>query len=93
MLRLAAFMRMPTSELGKRMDSREFSEWIAMDRYFLPLPDPWRETSLIATSMLAPHCKETLKPDAFVPVEKPPQHVSQELAAILELRRQMGISE
>jgi hypothetical protein len=91
MLRLAAFLHMTARELGERMDSREFSEWIAMDRYFLPLPDPWRETSLIATSALAPHCKETLKPDAFVPVEAPPQHHSQDVAAINELRRQMGI--
>lgn len=93
MLRLAATLHMTARELGERMDSREFSEWIALDRYFCPLPDPWRQTSLVATSMLAPHCKETIKPDAFVPVEKPPQHVSQELAAILELRRQMGIVE
>jgi hypothetical protein len=93
MLRLAAHLHMTARELGERMDSQEFSEWIAFDRYYSPLPDPWRETSLVATSILAPHCKEKIKPDAFVPVENPPQHASQDLAALLELRRQLGMVE
>lgn len=91
MLRLAAHLHMTARELGERMDSREFSEWIALDRYFAPLPDPWRETSLLVSASLAPHCKEKIKPDAFVPVQPPPQHHSQDVSAIHELRRQWGL--
>jgi hypothetical protein len=73
------------------MDSQEFSEWIAMHQYYNPLPDPWKETSLVVAATLAPHSPKgrTPKADEFVPVQKPPQHESQMLAELQRLANAM----
>jgi hypothetical protein len=96
MFRLAGHLNMTVRELGERMDSREFSEWIAYTRYFEALPDSWRETGLLASALLAPHIpRDKKRPEAsdFVPLEKPPQHPDQDLAALKQLRREMGLTD
>jgi hypothetical protein len=66
---------MTVRELGERMDSREFAEWVALHRFFEPLPDAWRQTGLLASAVLAPYCKKGATPKAedFVPIETPQQ--------------------
>lgn len=85
---------MPACELCKRMDSRELTEWIAFTRYWRALPDEWQQTGLIVSSLLAPYSKDTVpKPSDFNPVEKPPQHESQDLTALTQLRRALGLDD
>ena len=96
MFAVARDLKMTVGELGTRMDSAEFSEWIAYNRYYSALPDSWRETALIVTALLAPHIGKNSKrpkPEDFIPIEKPPQHESQDIAALLELRRQFGLGD
>lgn len=95
MFALAREMRITVKELSQRMDSQEFSEHIAYTRWFAALPDSWRQTGLLAAALLAPYCEKGKKPkpEDFVPVEKPPQHESQDLAALLELRRAFGLGD
>jgi hypothetical protein len=96
MFRLALALRMTVGELRQRMDSAEFSEWIAYTRWFEALPDSWRETGMLMTAMVAPHVGKNRKPptpEDFVPLEKPPQHESQDVAALMELRRQLGVTD
>ena len=75
------------------MTSAEFSEHIAYTRWFAALPDAWRETSLLAAALLAPHCEKGKrpKPEDFNPIDKPPQHEAQDFAALMELRRSFGL--
>lgn len=87
---------MTVRELSERMDSAEFSEWIAYNRYYSALPDSWRETALIVTALLAPHIgknQKRPKPDDFIPTEPPPQHESQDIASLRELRRAFGLDD
>jgi len=78
-------------ELCDSMDSREFAEWVAMHMYYNPLPDSWKETSLVVAATLAPHSPKGRTPqaDEFVPVQKPPQHESQMLAELKRLAEAM----
>lgn len=73
------------------MDSRELSEWMAVHRFYMPLPDSWHQTGILAASMLAPYSPrgKTPKPQDFVPIENPPQHRFQSEAAFEELGRQL----
>jgi len=75
---------MTVRELGERMDSREFAEWVALHRFFEPLPDAWRQTGLLASAALAPYCKKGATPKAedFVPIEQAQQHEAQILDMI-----------
>jgi hypothetical protein len=59
------------------------------------LPDSWRETGLLAAVLLAPHTErgKRPKPEDFVPIDKPPQHESQDLAALMQLRQAFGLGE
>lgn len=96
MFAVARDLRMTVRELSTRMDSAEFSEWIAYNRYYSAMPDSWRETALLVTALIAPHIgknQKRPKPEDFNPIEKPPQHESQDLAALLELRRALGLGE
>jgi hypothetical protein len=88
---MAATLHMTVAELCSRMDSQELSEWMAVHRYFMPLPDPWHQTGVLAASMLAPYSGKGKppKPADFVPIERPPQHRVQEEAALKELQRQL----
>jgi hypothetical protein len=96
MFAVARDLRMTVRELGTRMDSAEFSEWIAYNRYYSALPDSWRETALIVTALLAPHIgknQKRPKPEDFNPIEHPPQHESQDFSAIMELRKAFGLGD
>lgn len=92
MFRLAGFLGMSFERLCREVDSRELSEWIAIHRYFHPLPDTWRETGLLASATLAPHCPRgrTPKSEDFVPVDKPPQHNNQILDELEKLKQALG---
>jgi hypothetical protein len=92
MFRLALNLRMTVRELCERMDSAELSEWIAYTTYYEALPDPWRETGLLTSAILAPHSPKgkTPKAEDFVPLDKPPQHEAQVMDALMELRRALG---
>jgi hypothetical protein len=50
---------------------------------------------LWAAVALAPHTEngKRPKPDDFVPVDKPPQHESQDIAALMELRKAFGLGD
>lgn len=95
MLALARELKMTAKELGERMDSAEFSEWIAYTRYFSAMPDPWLQTALEVTASIAPHAGKGNSPkvEQFNPIEKAPQHESQDFAALLELRRALGMTD
>ena len=84
---------MTQGELCQRMTSVELSEHIAYTRWFAALPDSWRETGLLAAVLLAPHMEKGKrpKPEDFVPVDRPPQHESQDLEALLKLRKAFGL--
>jgi hypothetical protein len=79
---------MKVADLFETMSSREFAEWMAVHRYYYPLPDDWRETGLLASAALAPYCPrgKTPKVEDFVPVEKPPQHQLQLLEQLQALK-------
>ncbi len=77
------------------MTSAELSEHIAYTRWFSALPDSWRQNGLVVAALLAPHCEKGKrpKPDDFVPVERPPQHESQDMASLMELRKAFGLGD
>lgn len=91
MFRLAGHLKMTVAELGQRMDSREFAEWVAFDRHFEAIPDPWRQTARLASATLAPHCKKGRSPkeDDLIPIEPPPQHPEQIRMQVEELMRKL----
>lgn len=74
------------------MDSAELTEWIAFARYFQPLPDEWAQTGLLVASVLSPYSKpgQPPKPKDFVPVSKPPQHYSQDVETLMNLKAALG---
>jgi len=82
---------MTVAQLCDTMSSTELSEWMAVHRFFVPLPDAWHQTGVLAAAMVAPYAKQSQapKPAELVPIEKPPQHELQLTAAIEELRRQL----
>lgn len=92
MFALAGHLHMTVGELCSRMDSQEFSEWIAYTRYFHALPDSWAETSLLVSTVMAPHCKpeNVPKPTQFVPIAPPPAHESQDHAELMKLKAALG---
>lgn len=83
---------MTVGELSKRMDSQELSEWIAYTRWFQALPDPWRQTGLEVSAMLAPYSPKGKAPKAedFNPIEKPPQHTDQMIEQLRMLVQALG---
>lgn len=88
-MRLAGHLGMTLGELFERMDSREFSRWMAYHTYYEPLGGQWMQTATIATAVIAPHCKpgQMPSPEDFVPVhKKKPQHSTQ----ISDTLRQMA---
>lgn len=93
LFRLAATLGWSVEKICTDMSSRELSEWIAVHRYFMPLADPWRQTGMLATAMLAPYSPKgrTPKPEDFVPVERPPQHALQMEEQLRALARAMGV--
>lgn len=83
---------MTVRELCSRMDSQELTEWIAYTKYFQALPDPWEQTGLLVSSILAPYSREGAvpKPSDFVPLVKPPSHPEQDFAALMKLKAALG---
>jgi hypothetical protein len=83
---------MTVKELSARMDSQELAEWMAYTRYFQALPDPWRQTGLEVSAMLAPYSAKGKAPQAsdFNPIEKPPQHEQQMVDQIKQLQHLFG---
>lgn len=92
LFRLAGHLKMTVKELCNRMDSQELTEWVAYSTYFEALPDPWRQTALLTTAVLAPHAPKgkTFKADDFIPLEKRPQHESQVIDVLMGLRAALG---
>ena len=87
LFRLAGHLGMTVRELSRRMDSQELSEWVAFTRYFHALPDPWQQTGLLTSAVLAPYSErdKAAKASDFVPIEKPPQtteEMARELAKL-----------
>lgn len=85
LFRLAGHLGMTVRELCRRMDSQELSEWVAFTRYYQALPDPWQQTGLLTSAVLAPYSPQGKAPKAsdFVPTEKPPQ-TTEEMAKELQ---------
>jgi hypothetical protein len=93
MFRLAGHLKMTVGELARRMDSQELAEWMAYTRYYEAIGNPWAETGLIVSALLAPHAPKgkAPKPSDFIPIETPPQHEAQAREVLLDLKRQLGI--
>jgi hypothetical protein len=83
---------MTVAEMFARMDSEEFGYWQAIHRYHWPIGGEWEQAGMVASAALAPYCPrgKTLKASDFIPVMKPPQHPSQTLDALLELKAKLG---
>lgn len=77
-MRLAGHLHKTLAEID-RMDSREFSMWIAYSRWFRPLNDPWLQTGMQMSAALAPYSKhKPPDPDDFIPIDSlTPQHPTQ----------------
>lgn len=69
------------------MDSAELAEWIAVHTHFMPLPDPWHQTGVLAAATLAPYSKKGKPPKAsdFVPITPAPQSPEQMNAVLRDL--------
>lgn len=79
-MRLAGHLKMTLGELFTRMDSREFSMWMAAHTYYMPIGGEWEQTATLASAILAPYCRrgQTPDPEDFIPIKKKkPQHKTQ----------------
>jgi hypothetical protein len=83
---------MTVGELFTRMSSRELTEWMAYTKHYEAIPDPWMQTGVIASALLAPHLPRGMKasPSDFVPLDTPPQHQLQTFEQLMKLRRELG---
>jgi hypothetical protein len=88
---LASHLKMTVGELEQRMDSRELSEWLAFARYFQPLDNSWAQTGVLASATLAPYSRkgQCPKPMDFVPMERPPQHKTQMLDVLAQMKKDL----
>lgn len=79
-MRLAGHLGMTLGELFERMDSREFSRWLAVHQFYEPIGGEWQQTATLAAAVLAPYCRrgQTPDPEDFIPVRRnKPQHRTQ----------------
>ena len=78
---------MTVGALCATMDSREFSEWKAFNRYFEPFGDEWRQTALTILACLAPYMKRqsNTKVTDFMPVAEIPQTPDEVAAQISKM--------
>jgi len=92
LFRLAGHLGMTVDELCDRMTAAELSEWMALDMYHQPLPNPWYQTGVIASAALAPHCGRGKAPKAedFVPRARLPQSPEQMMAELAKLKTLTG---
>lgn len=90
--RLAGHLGMTVGELCRRMDSRELTEWVAFTRYFHALPDPWQQTGLLTSAVLAPYSERGKAPKAgdFNPIETPPQTTDEMMSELKKLGELFG---
>lgn len=74
------------------MTSGELAEWMAFDLYHQPLSNPWRQTGVIASAVIAPHCGKgkAPKPDDFMPVARLPQSPEDMAAELAKLKTLTG---
>lgn len=88
---LAGHLGMTVGELEQRMDSAELSEWMAWNRYFQPLDNSWATAGVIASAIYAPHCRrgQHPKPTDFYPVQKAPQHKTQMMDVLAQMKRDL----
>jgi hypothetical protein len=88
---LAGHLKMTVGELEQRMDSRELSEWLAFARYYQPLDNSWAQAGVIASATLAPYSKKghCPKPADFIPTEQPPQHRTQMLDVLAQMKHDL----
>jgi hypothetical protein len=88
---LAGHLGMTVGELEQRMDSRELSEWLAFARYYQPLDNSWAQAGVIASAVLAPYSKrgQSPKPADFIPTDSPPQHRTQILDVLAQMKRDL----
>lgn len=88
---LAGHLKMTVGELEQRMDSRELSEWLAFARFYQPLDNSWAQTGVLASSVLAPYSRRghVPKPQDFIPIEAPPQHRTQMLDVLSQMKRDL----
>lgn len=89
LFRLAGHLGMTVSELCERMTSAELSEWMALDMFHRPLPDPWRQTGVMASAMLAPYSGrgKTPKAEDFIPVARLPQTQDEMVSELRKLQQ------
>ena len=89
---LAGHLKMTVGEIEQRMDSHELTEWLAWARYFQPLDNSWAQTGILASVSLAPHARrgQCPKPRDFIPTEKPPQHRTQILDVLSQMKKDLG---
>ena len=89
--RLAGHLHCTHAELLDRMDSAEFSEWIALDRFFERVGDQWLQTGLLAAAILAPHSKTAPDPKRLIGLDDHvPRHRTQDLDALKRLQADLG---
>lgn len=83
---------MTVGELCERMTSAELSEWVALDMYIQPLPNPWRQTGVLASAAVAPYVKKGRepKPEDFMPLSRLPQTAEDMAAELAKLKRLAG---
>jgi hypothetical protein len=83
---------MTVGELERRMTMRELAEWMAFTRYYQAIPNPWLQTGLLTSALLAPHSEKGKAPKAsdFNPIDNPPQHRQQMIDVIEQLNRDLG---
>jgi len=89
---LAGHLRMTVGQIEREMDSHELTEWLAWARYFQPLDNSWAQTGLLASVALAPHTRrgQAPKPRDFIPIEKAPQHKTQILDVLAQMKQDLG---
>lgn len=96
LFRLAGHLHMTVGELCERMDSHELSEWIVYERYWHgPLSEEWRQTGVLASAMLAPYTRRGQSPKAtdFIPIESPPQHMTQMEQTLKAMAKAFGVEQ
>lgn len=82
---------MTVGELLERMDSVEFSEWIAVDRYYERIGDDWLQTGILAAAALAPYSKSVLDPRKIIGLDDhAPRHATQDADALRRLQADLG---
>ena len=91
LFRLAATLGWSVQQVERDISSRELSEWKAVDRYYMRLPDPWEQTGVLAAAVVAPHFQKGQRPkaSAVVGLKEPPRHPLQVRAALADFAAEL----